>query len=219
MRFQTQGVQYSNSSFEDCVFKDVDLSLCDLNQVSFTRCKFIGTKVLNTKFSGSYITECEISNMDISSNEFLNARITGTVFTHCDLSAVGMSIPQWSGKLVFKDCNLDKTCVSGELNDVRFENNTFESMSFGGSTLLKVNLKELDVFKIDFRGCKFSSTNMDLTGVNFSKADLRGANFQKCILRNVCFDGAQVKDSRFAHATICLNTLKSLTTCNLTAPY
>jgi transcriptional regulator with XRE-family HTH domain len=138
----------SNSRFHNSMLNKNDFSNCSLRGAKFSK-----SFIESCDFTGSDLTEGEFNNGGFGKNTILNARLNGTSF-------IDMAIQD----IIFE----------GTIEDSRFENCSFYSVTFQNTTLLNTFFKNNKKFKrVQFINCKvdkltyaFLKNNLaNLTGI------------------------------------------------------
>ena len=132
-------------SYEECTFKQIDLSTQDLSEFKFISCEFVECNLSNAKLLDTSIQECE----------FHNSKLLGLQFEDCKDFNFGAS---------FKDC---------QLNHATFFQLNLSNSSFNACELHEVEFAEADMSSIALKNCDLLNANFDRT--NLEKADFSGS--------------------------------------------
>jgi uncharacterized protein YjbI with pentapeptide repeats len=145
--------------FEQCDFRDADLSRCTLQ---FAKCDLTGAKVKQAKILR--IDECEASRVDFSDSEMLNARFNDSILVGSRFAGMKLSAR-------FDDCKLERA----DFSNVTKDDADFTSCSLVGADFTRSNLESSDFQDSDLSGAKFAGAN--LTMANFAGTKVDGADF------------------------------------------
>src|SRR5690606_11503993 len=159
-----------------CTLTDVDFSECVLSE-----CTLSGLALQNINLKLAILNKCQMSGC-----RFENIHAFATQFVECDLSHAAFS--GTCEQSTFKDCMLDHSLLAFSVN----KNNTIATCAMDGA-VIRQDLEQLTLFRLDLRHCKFDSKNMpqtvffesqaaglalkhrNLTGSQFIDADFSGA--------------------------------------------
>ncbi|MFC5409632.1 pentapeptide repeat-containing protein [Larkinella bovis] len=136
---------WSHQTFEQCVFKKLDLAGVALTDANFVNCRFEGcdltrTQLKNTKLFEVSFVHCKLTYVDfglcnafgfhtsfqncqLDYTVFLNRKLKKTHFIECSLKEAQFLKCELTGT-IFKDCNLELA---------RFEDNNLMQVDFSSS--------------------------------------------------------------------------------------
>src|SRR5690606_11553533 len=144
----------------------------------------------------------------MSGCRFENIHAFATQFVECDLSHAAFS--GTCEQSTFKDCMLDHSLLAFSVN----KNNTIATCAMNGA-VIRQDLEQLTLFRLDLRHCKFDSKNMpqtvffesqaagltlqhrNLTGTQFIDADFSGALFDQSTLAQCSLKGCALHAASF----------------------
>ena len=186
----------SNKDAGYLIFNGLDLSHCNMQNVSFFGAELMGAKLIGANLQNAYLNLARIENADFSNSNLSNATIFQPIFD----------------KTIFKNANLTNARVIGTLGKVdmsgvdarkgrfgldignqpmgqmKFDSvgGNFEGANFEGADLniaaftfgnLKgANLRNTNMYRVDLTGADL--TGADLTGANLKDAEVDAANFK-----------------------------------------
>lgn len=168
------------------IFNGLDLSHCNLQNVSFFGAELKGAKLIGANLKGAYLNLARLENADFSHANLTNAIVFQAIFDHTN----------------FKGANLTNTRMIGTLGKVDMSGANISRGRFG-----------LDMGNQPMGQMKFDSVGGDFSGANFENADLNIAAFRFGDLRNANFRGANLNRADLAKADL---TGADLTGANLT---
>lgn len=140
-----QGEPLKKGEYENCIFKQCDLSSTDLSDIKFTSCEFVDcnlslAKLANTAFRDAVFKGC---------------KMLGLHFDDCNQFGLSFS---------FDNC---------QLNHALFYKMIIKKTSFKNSQLHEVDFAECDLTGAVFDHCDLAGAVFDHT--NLEKADFRTA--------------------------------------------
>lgn len=168
------------------IFNGLDLSHCNLQNVSFFGAELKGAKLIGANIKGAYLNLARLENADFSNANLTNAIIFQAIFDNTN----------------FKGANLTNTRMIGTLGKVDMSGANISRGRFG-----------LDMGNQPMGQMKFDSVGGNFSGANFENADLNIASFRFGNLRNANFRGANLYRADLAKADL---TGADLTGANLT---
>ncbi len=147
----------SNREAGYLIFNGMDLSHCNMENVSFFGAELMGAKLIGANLKNAYLNLARIENADFSQSDLSNATIFQPIF----------------GKTIFRGANLTNARVIGTLGKVDMSGVNAQNGRFG-----------LDVGNQPMGQMKFDSVGGNFEGANFEGADLNIAAFTFGNLRN-----------------------------------
>lgn len=151
----------SNKDAGYLVFNGMDLSHCNMQNISFFGAELMGAKLSGANLQGAYLNLARLENADLSNTNLTNATIFQAIFS----------------KTNFAGANLSNARMIGSLGNVNMSNATINKGRFG----LDLGNQPMGQMKFDSVGGNFSGTNFegtDLSVAAFRFGDLRGANLR-----------------------------------------
>ena len=168
------------------IFNGMDLSHCNLENVSFFGAELKGAKLIGANLKGAYLNLARLENADFTNANLTNAIIFQAIFD----------------KTNFKDANLTNARMIGTLGKVDMSGADIHNGRFG-----------LDMGNQPMGQMKFDSVGGNFAGTNFENADLNIAAFRFGDLRNANLRGTNLYRADLAKADL---TGADLTGANLT---
>lgn len=168
------------------IFNGMDLSHCNLENVSFFGAELKGAKLVGANLKGAYLNLARLENADFTNANLTNAIIFQAIFD----------------KTNFKGANLTNARMIGTLGKVDMSGADIRKGRFG-----------LDMGNQPMGQMKFDSVGGNFSGANFENADLNIAAFRFGDLRNANLRGANLYRADLAKADL---TGADLTGANLT---
>lgn len=156
-QIKSETCDLSNRDAGYLIFNNMDLSHCNMENVSFFGAELMGAKLIGANLKGAYLNLARIEKADFSRSDLSNATIFQPIF----------------GETVFKGANLSNARVIGTLGKVDMRGVNAQNGRFG-----------LDVGNQPMGQMKFDSVGGNFEGANFEGADLNIAAFTFGNLRN-----------------------------------
>jgi len=156
-QINSQSCDLSNRDAGYLKFNGMDLSHCNMENVSFFGAELMGAKLIGSNLKNAYLNLARIENADFSNADLSNATIFQPIFD----------------KTIFKGANLTNARVIGTLGKVDMSGINATNGRFG-----------LDVGNQPMGQMKFDSVGGNFEGANFEGADLNIAAFTFGNLRN-----------------------------------
>ena len=168
------------------IFNGLDLSHCNLQNVSFFGAELKGAELIGANLKGAYLNLARLENADFTHANLTKAIIFQAIFDHTN----------------FKGANLTNARMIGTLGNVDMSGADIHQGRFG-----------LDMGNQPMGQMKFDSVGGNFSGANFENADLNIAAFRFGNLRNANLRGANLYRADLAKADL---TGADLTGANLT---
>lgn len=181
---KTCNLQNKDASY--LIFNGLDLSHCNMQNVSFFGAELKGAKLIGANLKGAYLNLARLENADFNHANLTNAIIFQAIFD----------------KTNFKGANLTNARMIGTLGKVDMSGADIHHGRFG-----------LDMGNQPMGQMKFNSVGGNFSGANFQDADLNIAAFRFGDLRNANLRGANLFRADLAKADL---TGADLTGANLT---
>lgn len=157
-----------NTTYEQCVFDELDLSGKNLEECHFTNCSFMFSKLVGTRFNNAVFTNCNLAN----------ATITGCNFFSCtfkESKLLGLQFPA-CGSLIgatFEKCILDYA---------NFRALDLKKMDFSYTSCIETDFSLANLERVSFMNGDLSHTIFN--GAKFLMTDVRGATVTGLSLKN-----------------------------------
>ncbi len=156
-QIKSKSCDLSNKDAGYLIFNGMDLSHCNMQNISFFGAELMGAKLVGANLKNAYLNLARIENADFSRSDLSNATIFQPIFD----------------KTIFKNANLTNARVIGTLGKVDMSGANATNGRFG-----------LDVGNQPMGQMKFDSVGGNFEGTNFEGADLNIAAFTFGNLRN-----------------------------------
>lgn len=104
---QLSGVDLRHIVFMDCQFEQCDLSNAKTTDTAFKNVRFSECKLLGVQFSecSEFLLEMTFTNCQLNLSSFHKLKLKGIKFTHCDLREADLTEADFTSGS-FTDCNL-----------------------------------------------------------------------------------------------------------------
>ncbi|MFA7349705.1 MAG: pentapeptide repeat-containing protein [Methylotenera sp.] len=165
----------SNKDAGYLIFNGMDLSHCNMKNVSFFGAELMGAKLAGANLQGAYLNLARLENANLSGANLTDATIFQAIFD----------------KTNFQGANLTNARMIGTLGNVNMSNATVVKGRFG----LDIGNQPMGAMRFDAIGGKFSNTNFegsDINRANLRFADLRNANLRNTNLFRADFSKANL---------------------------
>ena len=180
----------SNKDAGYLVFNGMNLSHCNMENVSFFGAELMGANLSGANLQGAYLNLARLENADLSKTNLTNATIFQAIFD----------------KTNFEGANLTNARMIGTLGSVNMANATVKKGRFG----LDIGNQPMGAMRFDAIGGKFANTNFegaDINRSNFKFADLKGANLRNTDLFRADFSkadltGADITGAKMGEAVL-----------------
>jgi uncharacterized protein YjbI with pentapeptide repeats/YHS domain-containing protein len=160
-QINSQSCDLSNKDAGYLIFNGMDLSHCNMQNISFFGAELMGAKLMNTNLRNAYLNLARLEKADFSGSDLSNATIFQPIF----------------GKTIFKNANLTNARVIGTLGQVDMSGVDARKGRFG----LDVGNQPMGQMKFDSVGGNFEGANFEGADLNiaaFTFGNLRGANLR-----------------------------------------
>ena len=182
--------ELSNKDAGYLVFNGLDLSHCNMQNVSFFGAELMGANLSGANLQGAYLNLARLENANLSKANLSNATIFQAIFS----------------KTNFEGANLSNARMIGTLGDVNMANATIIKGRFG----LDIGNQPMGAMRFDAIGGKFANTNFegaDINRSNFKFADLKGANLRntdlfRADLSKADLTGADITGAKMGEAVL-----------------
>ena len=189
-QINSKSCDLSNKDAGYLVFNKMDLSHCNMQNISFFGAELMGANLSGANLQGAYLNLARLENANLSKANLSNATIFQAIFS----------------KTNFEGANLTNARMIGTLGDVNMANATIVKGRFG----LDIGNQPMGAMRFDAIGGKFANTNFegaDINRSNFKFADLRGANLRNTDLFRADFSkadltGADITGAKMGEAVL-----------------
>ncbi|MES2636170.1 MAG: pentapeptide repeat-containing protein [Pseudomonadota bacterium] len=178
------------------IFNGLDLSHCNLQNVSFFGAELKEAKLVGANLQGAYLNLARLENADFTNANLSNATIFQAIFDKTNFKGANLTNARMIGSLGKVDmsgANIQKgrfgldvgnqpmgqmkfDSVGGNFAGANFENADLNIAAFTFADLSNANLRGANLYRADL--AKANLTGADLTGANLTDADVDGANFK-----------------------------------------
>jgi uncharacterized protein YjbI with pentapeptide repeats len=180
----------SNKDAGYLVFNGLNLSHCNMENVSFFGAGLMGANLSGANLKGAYLNLARLENADLSKSDLTNATIFQAIFS----------------KTNFEGANLTNARMIGTLGSVNMANATVKKGRFG----LDIGNQPMGAMRFDAIGGNFANTNFegaDINRSNFRFANLKGANLRGTDLFRADFSkadltGADITGAKMGEAVL-----------------
>ncbi len=180
----------SNKDAGYLVFNGMNLSHCNMQNVSFFGAELMGANLSGANLQDAYLNLARLENADLSKTNLTNATIFQAIFD----------------KTNFEGANLTNARMIGTLGSVNMANAMVKKGRFG----LDIGNQPMGAMRFDAIGGKFANTNFegaDINRSNFKFADFRGANLRNTDLFRADFSkadltGADITGAKMGEAVL-----------------
>ncbi|MEQ1487174.1 MAG: pentapeptide repeat-containing protein [Methylotenera sp.] len=165
----------SNKDAGYLIFNGMNLSHCNMQNVSFFGAELMGANLSGANLQKSYLNLARLENANLSGANLTDATIFQAIFD----------------KTNFQGANLTNARMIGTLGNVNMSDATIVKGRFG----LDIGNQPMGAMRFDAIGGKFANTNFegaDINRSNFKFADFRGANLRNTDLFRADFSKADL---------------------------
>lgn len=192
-------------------FNGMDLSHCNLQNVSFFGAELMGAKLVGANMQGAYLNLARLENADLSKANLANATIFQAIFDKTNFSGANLTNARLIGtlgKVNMAGANVTKGRLGLDVGNQPMGQMKFDSVggNFAGANFEGADLNIAAFTFGDLRGANLRNTNLyraDLNQADLTGADLTGAN-----LTDADVDGAIFKDVKGLGTVKGFNTVK-----------
>jgi uncharacterized protein YjbI with pentapeptide repeats len=180
----------SNRDAGYLIFNGLDLSHCNMKNVSFFGAELKGAKLIGANMQGAYLNLARIENADFSKADLSNATIFQPIFD----------------KTIFKGATLRNARVIGTLGKVDMSGIDARNGRFG----LDIGNQPMGQMKFDsvggnFEGANFEDADLNIAAFTFGNlkgANLRNANLHRADLVSADLTGADLTGADLTDADV-----------------
>jgi uncharacterized protein YjbI with pentapeptide repeats len=189
-QINSKSCDLSNKDAGYLVFNGMDLSHCNMQNVSFFGAELMGAKLIKANLRNAYLNLARIENADFSQSDLSNATIFQPIFD----------------KTSFKNANLTNARVIGTLGKVDMRGVDARNGRFG----LDVGNQPMGQMKFDsvggnFEGANFEGADLNIAAFTFGNlkgANLRNANLNRADLVSADLTGADLTGADLTDADV-----------------
>ena len=201
----------SNKDAGYLIFNGLDLSHCNMQNISFFGAELKSAKLVGANLKGAYLNLARLENADFSQADLTNATIFQAIFDKTNFAGANLTNARMIGTLGKVDmhgANVSKgrfgldfgnqpmgqmkfDTVGGNFSGANFESADLTLAAFTFGDLSGANLRNTKLFRADL--AKANLTGADLTGADLTDADVDGANFKDAKGLNTIKGFASVK--------------------------
>lgn len=187
----------SNKDAGYLIFNGMDLSHCNMQNVSFFGAELKGANLSGANLSGAYLNLARLENANFSGANLSNAIIFQAIFSKTNFSQANLSNTRMIGTLGNVDmhgANVAKGRFGLDMGNQPMGQMKFDSVggNFAGANFEGADLNIAAFAFGDLRGANLRNTNLYRGDLN--KADLTGADLTGANLTDAEIDGAIFKD-------------------------
>lgn len=201
----------SNQDAGYLIFNGLDLSHCNMQNVSFFGAELMGAKLIGANLQGAYLNLARIEHADFSKANLSNAIIFQAIFDNTNFTGANLTNARMIGTL--GKVNMSQATITKGQFGLDLGNQPMGQMKFDsvGGNFAGANFEGADLGVAAFRfgnlrGANLRNTNLfraDLIHADLTGADLTGAN-----LTNAEVDDTNFKDVKGLETTKGFNTAK-----------
>ena len=186
----------SNKDAGYLIFNGLDLSHCNMQNISFFGAELKGAKLIGANLNGAYLNLARLENADFSQANLSNATIFQAIFDKTNFKNANLTNARMIGtlgKVDMSGANISKgrfgldvgnqpmgqmkfDSIGGNFAGTNFENADLNIAAFSFADLTNANLRGANLHRADLT--KANLTGADLTGANLTDADVDDANFK-----------------------------------------
>ena len=195
-QIESDNCDLSNKDAGYLIFNALDLSHCNMQNVSFFGAELKGAKLSGANLQGAYLNLARLENADFSNANLSSAIIFQAIFSNTKFSGANLSNARMIGtlgKVDMSNANVSHgrfgldfgnqpmgqmkfDSVGGNFTGTNFENADLVLAAFAFGDLSNANLRGAKLFRADLT--KANLTGADLTGADLTDADVDDANFK-----------------------------------------
>ncbi|MGQ0442030.1 MAG: pentapeptide repeat-containing protein [Methylophilaceae bacterium] len=189
-QINSKSCDLSNKDLGYLIFNGMDLSHCNMQNISFFGAELKGAKLVGANLQGAYLNLARIENADFSKANLSNATIFQPIFD----------------KTIFRGANLSNARVIGTLGKVDMSGIDARKGRFG----LDVGNQPMGQMKFDsvggnFAGANFEGADLNIAAFTFgdlSGANLRHTNLYRADLNSANLTGADLTGADLTNAEV-----------------
>jgi uncharacterized protein YjbI with pentapeptide repeats len=189
-QIKSKSCDLSNRDAGYLIFNGMDLSHCNMQNISFFGAELMGAKLINANLRNAYLNLARIEEADFSGADLSNATIFQPIF----------------GNTSFKNANLSNARVIGTLGKVDMSGIDARKGRFG----LDVGNQPMGQMKFDsvggnFEGANFEGADLNIAAFTFGNlkgANLRNTNLNRADLVSADLTGADLTGADLTDADV-----------------
>jgi fluoroquinolone resistance protein len=166
-KINTLPIATKQTQFEDCTFKNSDLSEANFQGSNFIKCTFVNCNLSMVKFAQIGLDNIQFTDCKMVGVDFSNAKdfLFGINFSNCILDYAAF-MKKKNRKAKFENCSLKGAdFTEADLTDTKFINCDFDRAIFMHSTLNGANFSSSFNYTIDperntLRKAKFAQSGL-----------------------------------------------------------
>lgn len=195
-QIKSQSCDLSNRDAGYLIFNGMDLSHCNMQNVSFFGAELMGAKLKNANLRNAYLNLARIEEADFSGADLSNATIFQPIFGNTNFKNANLSNARVIGTLGKVDMSgidgrkgrfgldignqpmgqMKFDSVGGNFEQANFEGADLNVAAFTFGNLRGANLRHANLHRADLVSADL--TGADLTGADLTDADVDNANFK-----------------------------------------
>ena len=186
----------SNKDAGYLIFNGMDLSHCNMQNISFFGAELKGAKLVGANLQGAYLNLARLDDTDFTNANLKDATIFQAIFNKTIFKGANLSNARmigYLGKVDMSGANITKgrfnldfgnqpmgqmkfDTVGGNFAGANFEGADLNVAAFTFGDLSGANLRNTNLFRADLNSANL--TGADLTGADLTKAEVDAANFK-----------------------------------------
>lgn len=198
-QINSKSCDLSNRDAGYLIFNGMDLSHCNMQNVSFFGAELMGAKLKNTNLRNAYLNLARIEEADFSGSDLSNATIFQPIFSNTSFRNANLSNARVIGTLGKVDMSgidgrkgrfgldignqpmgqMKFDSIGGNFEGANFEGADLNIAAFPFGNLKGANLRNTNLNRADLVSADL--TGADLTGADLTDADVDNANFKDVI--------------------------------------
>lgn len=195
-QIKSKSCDLSNRDAGYLIFNGMDLSHCNMENISFFGAELKGAKLIGANLKNAYLNLARIENADFSQSDLSNATIFQPIFEKTIFKGATMVNARVIGTLGKVDMSgidarngrfgldvgnqpmgqMKFDSVGGNFEGANFEGADLNIAAFTFGNLRNANLRNTNLYRADLVSADL--TGADLTGANLTDADVDNANFK-----------------------------------------
>lgn len=195
-QINSQSCDLSNRDAGYLIFNGMDLSHCDMQNISFFGAELMGAKLIGANLQNAYLNLARLEKADFSHADLSNATIFQPIFGETIFKNANMTnarVIGTLGKVDMRGINATKgrfgldvgnqpmgqmkfDSVGGNFEGANFEGADLNIAAFTFGNLKGANLRNTNLYRADLNSADL--TGADLTGADLTDADVDNANFK-----------------------------------------
>lgn len=198
-QINSKSCDLSNKDAGYLIFNGLDLSHCNMQNVSFFGAELMGAKLKGANLQSAYLNLARIENADFSNANLTDAIIFQAIFDKTNFAGANLTNARMIGTLGKVNMNqaiitkgkfgldignqpmgqMKFDSVGGNFEGANFEGADLGVAAFRFGNLRGANLRNTNLFRADLIHADL--TGADLTGANLTNAEIDDASFKDVI--------------------------------------